>query len=459
MYDRATMVWMLVMRVMEAVYMISSKNPNEKNPRKASARWKALFWAAHQRFFRSMLMAGKVPAVAQLAKKAVQDGMCAVIGLQSTGESSTEQQRRRNDDCGFDDLVSAPRMMLSTYIQNALTGLAPKVLESKDPPAEQDDDILQGVEYQVWETCQQWKELLPSATVVAHGPLASARGMANTEEASLIVGDNIRLDRPPTQHQLHLMELKEKERCLHSNQSKIDAMTAEKKYLEEERKRLLLAVGVESESRLALHGSDHGSTPLGRDQQGGRPGFAKSDLPIKSEPRTGGRPGTSNSFFVDLTCSSDEEEEKISGILKSSPRDVVADTGPALAPTQTNGNLADQYCIKCPRPADVGMAVCLKCGGRVHAACLGLWQVPKPYTCEACENGTFGGGAPQDICRGSQRHDSRGSAKEKGSLLVRLQQIEKQLCDLNKAILRLTRDRNTPGSNDPLVKTDMVSSG
>ena len=45
--------------------------------------------SAHQRFFKLMLMAAKVPACAQIALDAVRDGMCVVIGLQSTGEANT----------------------------------------------------------------------------------------------------------------------------------------------------------------------------------------------------------------------------------------------------------------------------------------------------------------------------------------------------------------------------------
>lgn len=43
------------------------------------------FWASHQRFFRQVLMACKVPRCAALARDKVRQGMCCVIGLQSTG--------------------------------------------------------------------------------------------------------------------------------------------------------------------------------------------------------------------------------------------------------------------------------------------------------------------------------------------------------------------------------------
>ncbi|CAD7704336.1 unnamed protein product [Ostreobium quekettii] len=49
----------------------------------------SLFWGAHQRFFKSLCMAAKVPATVRLAKKALKEGKCVIIGLQSTGEART----------------------------------------------------------------------------------------------------------------------------------------------------------------------------------------------------------------------------------------------------------------------------------------------------------------------------------------------------------------------------------
>ena len=54
------------------------------------------FWASHQRFFKYMCIAAKVPEVIRLAKQALQDGKCVVIGLQSTGEARTLEQLERN---------------------------------------------------------------------------------------------------------------------------------------------------------------------------------------------------------------------------------------------------------------------------------------------------------------------------------------------------------------------------
>jgi hypothetical protein len=44
------------------------------------------FWSSHQRFFKYLCMACKVPYVVELARKAISSNKCVVIGLQSTGK-------------------------------------------------------------------------------------------------------------------------------------------------------------------------------------------------------------------------------------------------------------------------------------------------------------------------------------------------------------------------------------
>jgi hypothetical protein len=51
------------------------------------------FWGAHQRFFRQMLLSAKVPLLAKMANEAVENNMCVVIGLQSTGEAGINKVR------------------------------------------------------------------------------------------------------------------------------------------------------------------------------------------------------------------------------------------------------------------------------------------------------------------------------------------------------------------------------
>lgn len=58
------------------------------NKKAVGTMW-AQFWGAHQRYFKYLCIASKVSYAVKVAKKAVNDGKCAVIGLQSTGEART----------------------------------------------------------------------------------------------------------------------------------------------------------------------------------------------------------------------------------------------------------------------------------------------------------------------------------------------------------------------------------
>ncbi|CAM9150539.1 unnamed protein product, partial [Discosporangium mesarthrocarpum] len=73
-----------------------------------------LFWAAHQRFFKSMCIAFKVPVAVEEAKRALKAGKCVVLGLQATGEASTKEAVYRGD---VDDFISSPAETLKRIIQ------------------------------------------------------------------------------------------------------------------------------------------------------------------------------------------------------------------------------------------------------------------------------------------------------------------------------------------------------
>lgn len=80
-----------------------------------------LFWSAHQRFFRSLCIASKVDKAVSLAKSALKDGHCCVIGLQSTGEARAKGAARvagfdANSGGEFDDYISAPNEDLKRII-------------------------------------------------------------------------------------------------------------------------------------------------------------------------------------------------------------------------------------------------------------------------------------------------------------------------------------------------------
>nr|KAG5712361.1 hypothetical protein BaRGS_023940 [Batillaria attramentaria] len=81
-----------------------------------NARIWTTFWGAHQRFFKQLCMGLKVPAVVAEAKAALDIGQCVVIGLQSTGEASLDQEAMSAKwECtGF---VSVCRELLSRFVR------------------------------------------------------------------------------------------------------------------------------------------------------------------------------------------------------------------------------------------------------------------------------------------------------------------------------------------------------
>ncbi|RZR78496.1 hypothetical protein BHM03_00003860 [Ensete ventricosum] len=80
--------------------------------RKAADRW-----ICGLRFFRHLCMSAKVPAAVRLAKQALAEGKCVVIGLQSTGEARTEEAVTKYQGLELDDFVSGPRELLLKLVE------------------------------------------------------------------------------------------------------------------------------------------------------------------------------------------------------------------------------------------------------------------------------------------------------------------------------------------------------
>ncbi|GIL64960.1 hypothetical protein Vafri_18816 [Volvox africanus] len=151
MYDRACALWSLVHNVLRAL-------PKAKNLRGRDVK-SGLFWGAHQRFFRQMLIASKVRRCADLAQDALERGMCVVIGLQSTGEANLNSAREaaagtvgNGDDDNMDDFVSAPRMILYNFISQWLFHFTEPVhlLMSKKK--------MQHLQSEIYRACLEWKK-------------------------------------------------------------------------------------------------------------------------------------------------------------------------------------------------------------------------------------------------------------------------------------------------------------
>jgi hypothetical protein len=102
-YSRAAAFWQLMA-------MVVGKGGCFTHARK---RLHTMFWGDHQRFFKSMLMAAKVPALAHEARQSVVEGHSVVIGLQSTGEANMHAEQERQGECAC--LVSLPHHAPRTW--------------------------------------------------------------------------------------------------------------------------------------------------------------------------------------------------------------------------------------------------------------------------------------------------------------------------------------------------------
>ncbi|KAJ0498287.1 putative protein strawberry notch, P-loop containing nucleoside triphosphate hydrolase [Helianthus annuus] len=104
---------------------------------KSAMRWR-LYWGSHQRFFRSVCMSAKVPAVVSLTKQALIENKCVVIGLQSTGEARTEDAVTKYGT-ELDDFISGPRELLLKFVEENY----PLPDKPQSPPVEDNVKELQ----------------------------------------------------------------------------------------------------------------------------------------------------------------------------------------------------------------------------------------------------------------------------------------------------------------------------
>ncbi|KAG9439302.1 hypothetical protein H6P81_019467 [Aristolochia fimbriata] len=110
MYKKAAEFWAeLRVELLSASAFLSEEKPSSSN------LWR-LYWASHQRFFRHICMSAKVPAAVRLAKQALLENKCVVIGLQSTGEARTEEAVNKYG-LEMDDFVSGPRELLLKLVE------------------------------------------------------------------------------------------------------------------------------------------------------------------------------------------------------------------------------------------------------------------------------------------------------------------------------------------------------
>ncbi|XP_065892542.1 protein strawberry notch homolog 1-like isoform X2 [Dysidea avara] len=110
MFDASVELWMEAHRLFHEASVAL-----EWDRSRSKGMW-AQFWASHQRFFKYLCIAAKVPEAVKLTQKAIADGKCVVIGLQSTGEARTLEQLERSHGT-LNDFVSTVKGVLETLIR------------------------------------------------------------------------------------------------------------------------------------------------------------------------------------------------------------------------------------------------------------------------------------------------------------------------------------------------------
>ena len=71
----------------------------DKTQKHPAKRVMTQFWGTHQRFFRQLCMAMKLPRLVEIVKTAITEDKCVVIGLQTTGESRLQEAVRCAPPC------------------------------------------------------------------------------------------------------------------------------------------------------------------------------------------------------------------------------------------------------------------------------------------------------------------------------------------------------------------------
>lgn len=113
MYNRAANAWRIVLQNIERALDITNAD------RRARGAALNKFWGDHQRFFRLLICAFKVPSVVDEAAKALNHGKSAVISLVGTGEAKTREQIARvtADGGNLEDLDFSPREIIAGMIE------------------------------------------------------------------------------------------------------------------------------------------------------------------------------------------------------------------------------------------------------------------------------------------------------------------------------------------------------
>jgi hypothetical protein len=112
MYNRAAAAWQTVLRNIDEALLVTNGGP------RARANALTKFWGDHQRFFRQVICAFKVPSVIAETEAALSEGKSIVISLVGTGEARTREQVAKATANGgmLEDLDFSPREVIAAMV-------------------------------------------------------------------------------------------------------------------------------------------------------------------------------------------------------------------------------------------------------------------------------------------------------------------------------------------------------
>ncbi|MEW5313763.1 MAG: hypothetical protein WDW38_005303 [Sanguina aurantia] len=192
-YDTSVAVWQQLKSQLDLALLYTGGASREL--------WKP-YWSGQQRFFKLLCISMKIPTVVAAAKQALAEGMCVVIGLQSTGEAASEAM---NLQVGYvTGFVSPTRELLMQFVQSYFP-----VLKAQ-PPGAVDNGIVAPSEV-IPECIQMRDALLASISALTLPPNfldLIIDQMGGTSKVTEMTGRKGRIVRDARGHFLHELRAK-----------------------------------------------------------------------------------------------------------------------------------------------------------------------------------------------------------------------------------------------------------
>lgn len=140
-YNQSVLLWNKIFKYAEKAVVMCGMTG------KTNTFFWAKYWSYHQRFFKYLCIASKVNKVVEIAKRALKENKCVIIGLQSTGESHISE-----NDCNLERIISTANGVLTAFVEKSFpipsemgmsNGSTKKSQKSKRPASVLDTDTFE----------------------------------------------------------------------------------------------------------------------------------------------------------------------------------------------------------------------------------------------------------------------------------------------------------------------------